>query len=343
MVLLLLLQRRWLLAAGLVASAWLPVALYAWYSTAHGSMWLPNPIAIKGNLAALGSTGSAATALAGKWFTRDLLVRGAGVLMLVATVAVALARTPGDERRNPGPRGYAAAIFIIGALLHLQFANLGWFFRYEMYLVVLGVLVVAPFRPRLTRSGPDLVAAAMLVLTAVPLVVRAEEAHRRAPRATREIAIQQVEMAHFLARYYNGRVVAVNDIGAISWYTDVTIFDLWGLADVATARLLIRGTLDGPTIARMATERSVAVALVYDEVLGKPGPNGKVPPPPGWTKVATWKMSRNVVAANWQVTIYSVGAGEEAALREHLREFAPGLPAEEKFTETPAPALPPPV
>lgn len=335
-VLLLVLQRRVAAAAAVAAAAWLPVVLYGWYSTAHGAMWLPNPVAIKGNLGHFGSPGAAAAALLGKWFTRNLLVRGAGVLLLIGLSILALLRRPPEERRRPAPRDRAAAIFVIGAILHLQLASLGWFFRYEMYLVALGVIVVAAqYRdlPRLVRR--DAVAAGLFALAAAALLTRAGIAHARAPRATREIAMQQVQMARFLERYYDGRMVAVNDIGAVAWYSQAQILDLWGLANLETARLLMRDALDGPAIARLASERSVRVALVYDEVLGRPDAHGKVTPPPGWTRVGAWKLERNVVAANWQVSIYDVAPEEEAALREHLREFAPSLPSEVTFLETP--------
>ncbi|HUD72759.1 MAG TPA: hypothetical protein VMQ62_12430 [Dongiaceae bacterium] len=342
-VLLFLLQRRVAAAAAVAVAAWVPVVIYGWYSTAHGAMWLPNPVAIKGNLGHLGSPGAAAAALLGKWFTRNLLVRGAGVLLLVALAILALLRRPAAARRRPAPRDHAAAIFVVGALLHLQLASLGWFFRYEMYLVALGVVVVAAQYEELLRSfragarlvRHDAAAAGLLALAAAALLARAGVAHARAPRATREIAMQQVQMARFLERYYDGRMVAVNDIGAVSWYSHAQILDLWGLANLETARLLMRDALDGPAIARLAAERSVRVALVYDEVLGRPDARGKVAPPPGWTRVGVWKLARNVVAANWQVSIYDVAPDEEAALREHLREFAPTLPPEVTFVETP--------
>ena len=343
-VLLLLLQRRWLLAAAVAASAWLPVAAYAWFSTSHGSMWLPNPIAIKGNLGAMGSPGSAVAALIGKWVTRTFLVRGSAVLLLTGTAALALARLTKARRHSPGPPEYAATIFIVGALLHLQLAGLGWFFRYEMYLVALGVVVVAPhlgalvstFRHPRGMLRRDALAVAVLALTTLALLARAGEAHRRTPRATREVAMQPVQMARFLARYYDGRAVAVNDIGAISWYADVRLLDLWGLANIETAHLLMRGVLDGPAIVRMAVDRSVAIAFVYDDVLGERNPDGTVTPPPGWTKVATWTLASNVVVGSSEVCAYSVAPGEEPPLREHLRAFARELPAEVRVTETPA-------
>lgn len=347
--LLFLLQRRWRPAAAVVASAWLPVVLYGRYSVAHGAMWLPNPVAIKGHLGSMGSPAAAVAALVGKWISTTFLVRGESVLLLVAAVTIGLAMLPRGAWRSPGPREHAAVIFVIGALLHLQFAGLGWFFRYEMYLVALGIVVLAAQcgdllygRYPVRRSGRlALVALGMLALVGLGLAARAVTAHYRAPRAMREIAMQQVEMAEFLARFYPGRAVAANDIGVISWYSDVTLLDLWGLANVETAKMLMRGDPDPREIVRLAAERHVAIAVVYDEVLGPRGPNGRVAPPPGWIKVANWKLDHNIVVGNLEVCFYAVTPEEEAPLREHLEEFAAGLPAEVRFTEFTRPAAAP--
>ena len=334
--LLLLVRRRWLASAAIVASAWLPVLLYGRYSTAHGAMWLPNPIAIKGHLGSMASPGAALAALAGKWLTRDVLVEGASVLLLIAVAVAALLRLPRESWRAPGAREYATIIFLIGALLHLQFAGLGWFFRYEMYLVALGVVVVASHLGHLWSRTPSelarrrapVVVYGILVLAALGVSARAATAHARTPRAMREIAMQQVPMAQFLARYYDHRPVAANDIGVISWYTDVALLDLWGLANVETARMLMHGGPDPDTIARLASERRVAVAVVYDEVLGPRGADGRVAPPRGWKKVGSWRLDYNIVVGNIEVCFYAVAPGEEAPLRAHLEEYAVELPAE---------------
>lgn len=334
--LLLLGRRRWFAAAALVASAWLPVLMYARYSTTHGAMWLPNPIAIKGHLGSMASPGAALAALAGKWLTRDVLVEGASVLLLIAVAVVALLRLPRETWSRPGAREYATIVFVIGALLHLQLAGLGWFFRYEMYLVALGVVVVAAHLGQLLRRTPSelarrrapVVVYGILVLAALGVAARAAIAHARTPRAMREIAMQQVPMAQFLARYYDRRSIAANDIGVISWYTDVALLDLWGLANVETAHMLMRGGPDPATIARLAAEHRVAVAVVYDEVLGPRGANGRVAPPPGWRKVGSWRLDHNIVVGHIEVCFYAVAPGEEAPLRAHLEEFSGALPAE---------------
>lgn len=347
--LLLLIRRRWLAAAALVASAWLPVVLYGLYSTAHGAMWLPNPVVIKGQVGSMASPGAALAALAGKWLTREVLVGGASVLLLIGVAVAALLRLPRGTWRGTGAREYATVIFVIGAILHLQLASLGWFYRYEMYLVALGIAVAAAHVGHLGRPTPSetarrrapVVVYGILAVAALGVAARAAKAHAHTPRAMREIAMQQVQMAQFLARYYDQRSIAANDIGVISWYTDVRILDLWGLASIETARMLVRGGPDPGAIARLAAERQVAVAVVYEEVLGPPGANGRVAPPPGWRKVGSWRLDYNIVVGNIEVCFYAVAPGEEAALRVHLEEYAAELPAEVRARTFERPAVEP--
>ncbi len=84
------------------------------------------------------------------------------------------------------------------------------------------------------------------------------------PPAARNIYEMQYQMAVFLHRYYPEGPVAVNDIGAVSYFNDFPMLDLYGLASMDVARAKIGGTYN--------TQRSSAspgkgarVVVVYDD------------------------------------------------------------------------------
>jgi len=126
-------------------------------------------------------------------------------------------------------------IYATSALLHMQFAATGWFFRYEAYLVALGLFTLADTsaqdvqQARSAMGGHPKRAAAKLVavlglsaLAISPLLERGVVSLRQVTKATRNIYEQHYQMGMFLKTFYSGAVVAANDIGAITFPTLAT-------------------------------------------------------------------------------------------------------------------------
>ena len=132
-------RRRFAFALALGVVSLLPPALYGLVSLAHGWYALPNPVILKGALGE-GLTGWRRIALVpflGGW---GELARTPHVLALVALAAVTLLA----RWRSPSSReGTLLIVFIGTAILHLQYARTGWFYRYEAYLVALGIVAAA--------------------------------------------------------------------------------------------------------------------------------------------------------------------------------------------------------
>jgi hypothetical protein len=209
----------------------------------------------------------------------------------------------------------------------------GWLFRYEAYLVFMGVIVVGigahDLRDRLWPArapalGRALVMTAALVL-ALPLAERAAAALRRTPRASQNIHEQQFQMGTLLARYYPGASVAANDIGAIAYLGNERVLDLFGLADLEVGRRKLHQHCDTRVIREITRERGVKVAVVYDEWFDKQGGV-----PHEWVKAGEWTITHNVVCGSDHVTWYAVDPTEAQPLIDHLRAFASALPPDVK-------------
>jgi hypothetical protein len=220
------------------------------------------------------------------------------------------------------------AMFVSAGLLHAAFASVGWLFRYEAYLMTLGLAsVAAALHHVIAEEGrqPRVVAAACIalaVIAAVPLVVRGEHALTMTWKAVRNIHDQQLQAATFLAKYYPGAKVAANDIGAISYFSDPRLLDTFGLADLEIGRARIEHRYDPATLEAVARGRGTEIAVVY--VTTAFLPDGL--PPPSWRWVGAWGIADNVVCGSDVLFFFAVAPGADEKLRAALRAFADELP-----------------
>jgi hypothetical protein len=224
------------------------------------------------------------------------------------------------------------AIFIITTLLHMLFARIDGSFRYEAYLVTLGLFaVVVPIREYLPIAESQAIPGGQLakyllpffltLLFLVPLETRARKALRTIPQATTNIYHQQYQMGLFLREFYQGQGVAANDIGAINYLADIRCVDLFGLGDVEPIRLVMEGKYDRQQIFNFVKRNDVKIAVIYERWYQRFGGL-----PRRWQKVGTWRISDNLVCAEDEVAFYAVDPGEAANLNKNLRAFSHRLP-----------------
>ena len=232
-----------------------------------------------------------------------------------------------------------ATIVLATGLLHAQLASLGWFYRYEAYLVCAGLLCVfllareIPW-PSLNDNAEwsQLHRLARMVFGTfgtrrAALDSRFAAAHQQIASASANIGQQQYQMALFLDRYYHGGAVAANDIGAINFLADLDCLDLWGLSDVHVARLRMAGKYDSAAIASIASERRMKIAVVYDDWYL---PYGGLPR--AWIKAGEWTIPNNTICGGSTVSFYAVDQSQNRdTLHRRLLEFTHDLPADVEF------------
>ncbi|MES2920230.1 MAG: hypothetical protein V4819_01695 [Verrucomicrobiota bacterium] len=220
------LRRQWSAAFALGCGMALPGLAFAIYSVAHGGFPLPNSLIMKGNIKGAGHLRAWQMAVANSYIL---------VLLMLLTAAAAVShfrRKPGDERCTWLPVSLIAMIAI-----HLQLAQLGWFYRYEGYLIFLGFIAAAtllvPLQTWMRRHPVALSAAVCVILLAAtfPLLRRSVLATGQIVHAAGNIHDQQGQMALVSRLLGPGARVAVNDLGAVSFFSDAQVLDLFGLGD----------------------------------------------------------------------------------------------------------------
>ena len=303
--------------AALVAAAagLAPVAAYGAVSIAHGWAAVPNSLLLKratfegnglsGLVDRLG--GHAARTLAG----------APHLLVLLAAVLVLSALAPG-----PRPRRAWDAMFVTAVLLHAQLAAVGWLFRYEAYLVAVGLVLVARHLADAPERWPSMrrpaLALAALVAS-VPLLTRAVEALAQTPPAVKNIYEQQFQIGLLMRELPTGSTVMANDIGAIVYLADVRLVDLFGLATEETAKARRAGALDRDLLAGLTTRARPAAIAIYRSWFADAIPAG-------WVEVGTWRVPEKVVVADRTVSFFAADAAGAARLSATLAAFQPRLP-----------------
>jgi hypothetical protein len=322
------LRKRWTLAVVVAAAGALPIGLYGLWSVAHGWNVLPNSVLLKGQAPALTARAMPAF-LAGSPALHALLTSPPMLLLVVAALVLLIVAASAVVWND---EVFLLSMLIGSALLHMQLARLGWFYRYEAYLILLGIAVfgaIAAGRlppPREWARGAGAIprAAAALVLIAVvgfPFVSRGLNAWRNTPTAASNIYSQQYQVGLFLDRFYQGRAVVVNDIGAIGYLADVRLFDIYGLADIDVVQAKRSRRYDSRFMAERATERDSAIAIISPTWLNEYGGV-----PAAWTKMGEWGVADNVVLGESTVSFYAVRDDERPRLAASLRRFAADLP-----------------
>jgi hypothetical protein len=311
-------RRRVPLAAATGAAAALPPALFAAVSVSRGWEALPNSVLLKGARFHLDSAAGVLDALGGR--SLRMMAHAPHVLVLVVAALGLLA----FASVRPALRGLLG-LFVAGALLHMQLADTGWLYRYEAYLVALGVAAVAAgitdaaWRP--ARGLPTLAALALTLVAGAPLVERALRAAEETPRAVRNIFQQQYQMGLFLQRYYRTATVAANDIGAVSYYGGVHLLDLYGLADMDVARARRKGGPSRDDLERLTAVHRPDVVAVYRSWFSQSLP-------PSWLEAGSWRVPEEVVVADRTVTFYATSPEGRERLVRSLEAFTPSLPPE---------------
>ena len=230
----------------------------------------------------------------------------------------------------------------------MQFATTRWFYRYEAYLIVLGILCVAiavydllpatlpVIRWRRAALPQYLAVGALVFLVMHPLADRALGGLLNIRRATTNTYEQKYFMGQFLQRYYTGGRIAVNDVGAANYYADVHSLDLWGIANSRIAQKIAADTYSVDDVVAETQAFGATIAIVYSPLYASLKPNEPDLIPPAWIKVGSWSVIHPLSVGNETQYFYAIDLAQADRLRAELQEFAPQLPddVEQQFFDS---------
>ncbi|MFW9807270.1 MAG: hypothetical protein ACFFFK_11130 [Candidatus Thorarchaeota archaeon] len=319
-VLLFSMKKKWTYVIAILGMTALPWLAYGIISVQNGWLLVSNSLLVK-SVDAMNEG------------VRFFFVRGIGALFvsphLLALLAASIKLTSSKELGFWHVNNVMKLIFVPACLLQVQLGRVGWFFRYEAYIVAIGIFVVSiqGYKfiskldlPSLTiRKGIEkdrLYGLILLTLFMAPLVGRGFLAVYWTPDASNNIYEQQYQMGLFLDRFYTGETVLLNDIGCANYLADIRCVDKWGIGTLEIGEVLINGSMSTSVLQSIATQRGVKIAIVYADSLI----------PEDWEPVGEWTIRHNIVAHASTVTFYSILPSERDRLIDNLVLFSPDLP-----------------
>jgi len=255
--------------AGLAAGPILAAAVYSWQ---QGWPLLPTPILLKHRMAGFAPTFEGVLSVVGGGFA--LLLKTPSLLVIVLVCLVLLVTRRHNDR---GSRGAAImqAVVVAAILIHVNFGQTGWMFRYEAHLIGAGLIAIAVDLRRATRwVGPAnrLAAVMLLAVLASPFAIRAGQAFVEITHETYARRYDFLTTEFFAQHPWTGGLVT-GHVGVIGFRTDLPIIDSMGLL---TPELLAPGRAPDPAIVdRLARARGVKVSFA---------------PAAGWHCVGEWVL-----------------------------------------------------
>jgi hypothetical protein len=211
---------------------------------------------------------------------------------------------------------------------HAFGGRMGWLYRYEDYLVLGTLMIVAYlFQTQIhdllagkDRSVWKRAAVVALIAACFPYVSNTIFT----PVAANNVFEQQYQMARFVRDYWRAPV-AVNDLGLVCFRNPDYVLDLGGLAS-ERARAMMGSNAGADAYRDLVNGASIRLVIVYDEWF-----QGRIPK--SWRKVASMDLSRrSISSAEPQVQFYAADSSAIPVLRTELEAFRKTLPPEVKLT-----------
>lgn len=173
----------------------------------------------------------------------------------------------------------------------------------------------------LSKDFLGLTKASIFVIFCIGLIWNGMMANRKTVQASVNIYEQQIQTAAFVKDYYNSSTIVLNDIGAISRYSNAQFVDIAGLADNQIAELIHRNTLTSNNLSDRLRTSNIDIIILPEVVLNTLNPNELK-----WINVGSWKIMRNVVCASETVHFLAPDTAKAKKLAENLRKFNYHLP-----------------
>lgn len=299
-------------ATGLILSSAIPIAVFGAANRMLGGGWLPNSVLAKGQATGATSAGDGLGPVdIANRLTHDPLL---AVLFAVGIVYLLF------RSGRPAPNLVPAWTLVIATVAHAVLADVGWYERYQAYLIaiglylVLGILAELPADLRTRALGAFCILALLLSATKADLLVDA-------PRAADDMYRHQYQAGRFLGRYYDAEPVATDQLGYISLLHDGPLTDFAGLGDLEVLRARTAPGVDIRELwAHLAEDRGFRVAVVYDKT-------ALLRVPKTWIVAGQWTTDdKPVTGVSKTLQFFATTPDEVEPLQAHLRDFEDDLP-----------------
>ena len=301
-----------------------PIIIFCYFNYQQTGYFFPNSVVVKG--AHINFEGNVikqiGDVLLTAFLNRSFYKRCLLPLLLLGVIIII------DYRNKKSLKEFYKNNFLLFAwaatmLLHSVFADLKSILRYEAYLIVAFAMLIIPrlsnyFIHFKSTYKTKLILTFLLAGNLILLFSKMVFAHKILMYGSKNIYEQQIQSAKFLHTYYNDSKIAANDIGAISYFTDIHLFDIVGLGSPEIIKFNESTDNSGREfekfIGTYTKEKKFQIAVVYKEWL-----RGNVPE--NWEEVAVLAIDNNAVVSQTNVTVYCINPEIKETLKNNIRKF----------------------
>lgn len=320
----------------------LPIIIFGIISLYNGWYFFPNSVILKANTIQFTFPAILELFLS---FINELIKNYHIGILLVGALCIFLFRYK-KKKIIWNETSIMAVIFIGVTLLHILLIGASFknqnLSRYDGYIIALGIIMLflsikdaipkrfsmASIRNYLGDIKKDIKKNYLQVISVVLIVFiffwifipRSYRLIRDTPQATNNIYEQQYQMGLFLEKYYEGEVIAVNDIGAVNYLTDIECIDLRGLGSHEVTDAIQKDKLDEDFVSNLTEKKGCKIAIIYEEK------DYGYDIPEEWIKAGEWEIKNNVVCGDDDVSFWAVDEEELGSLIKHLIDFSSELP-----------------
>lgn len=324
--LLLLVYKRVRESIILISVSLAPLLIFGLISVSKGNYFLPNSVLIKSGTF---NYSSPLSTVYNVFFERLVYARNGMPSLATQRLLIILPLLYLAFKKYLKPSYFFILIFLFGAtILQLSFASTGYLYRYESYLffcstIILCVIFYQHGKHLLAQLNSNVAKISVLILAfflVFPPVLRGIAALSKTSQACINIYDQQYQMAMFVKKNYNESVIALNDIGAVGYFTDAKIIDLWGLASKEVAKSKKQQYWTPDFLDSLCRAEKVDFTIIYDSWFSDSLTKR-------WNNLATWQIRNNVICGDSVVSFYCLDTLRKSNLQQKLKIFQPLLPS----------------
>lgn len=333
-IFLLLLNKRYILSSAMFIGSSLPVFFFGLLSVSKGWSFFPNSLVLKGGFPDIVSPGDFTVFLmhlTNRFLDKPYVVVSFLLVLIFAGILLYFSYRKRKSNFVKSSGFIMLILLFVNVVLYIIYAGSGWSYRYQSFLIALGIFVFS-FLIAENKDWIDKIRGTVkyfVIIIAVSLFVlyfwfQGAVLIFNTPVAMKNIYEQQYQMGKFIEMFYNGRAVALNDIGTTNYFADIKCIDLWGLSNIEVSQKLRNGSYGEKSIRDITVKHDVLIAILYDSWFSE---GDSTILPKEWVKAGEWQIQNNIIAGDDVVSFYAVKPDEEINLIKNLKLYSGFLPA----------------
>lgn len=256
--LILAINKKYVLSVLQVFAALLPLTIYGVYSISQGGYFLPNTLLAKGK--ALEPNMGAIVVLIQR--VGEILVSKKQIL---PSVVILLASGLYFAKSKSKVSLYLTLFVGLVFLQHITFADFGWFFRYEAYLIFMsGVVLLIALRQLQTEGKLNRIIVIAAIVISLPLAYRFVVSVERSNTSGKYFKEVHEDYALFVRDNFDkDEMIMAGDIGTLCFFTENPILDVNGLATGEVTEAIRNGYQTSDYLDSLAAAWNTDVAIMY--------------------------------------------------------------------------------